>query len=98
MFGGFLPDWLGDILVLVAFVLGPSGFIWSILQRKDANRKLVVDEGGLSVSQFDSLNAAYEGLYEKEKESKEDALQKLAASDKVMLETQNQYRELAAEM
>lgn len=55
---GFLPSWVGDVMLILAFVAGPSGLIWGILQQKGANRKLVVEESGLSVTAFDAATAA----------------------------------------
>lgn len=66
---GFLPAWVGDLMLIAAFIVGPSGFIWAYLQNKGANRKLVVEESGLSVTAF---NAATAAALAEVKESRED--------------------------
>lgn len=85
---GILPDWVGDSLSLLALVLGTPGVVLFFLGRKGANRKLEVEEGGLSVTVFNAQTAAYKDLLDRantraanaEKEAKEanekiDALQ-----------------------
>jgi hypothetical protein len=59
---GFFPPIVGDIMVLVAFFVGPTGLIWGILQRRGANRSLVVEEGGLEINQFNALTTKYAEL------------------------------------
>ena len=59
---GFLPEWVGDTLSLLALVTGlPAILLW-FLNRKDANRKLKVEEGGLTVSQFNAALPAYQDM------------------------------------
>jgi predicted component of type VI protein secretion system len=58
MFLGFLPAWVGDlssILGIPAIVI--AVLMWA-LGRRDANRKLIVEEGSLKKSEFDSFTAA----------------------------------------
>lgn len=55
---GFLPVWVGDlfsVLGLPAIVLAVVVFL---LNKKGANRKLVVEEGSLKKSEFDSFTVA----------------------------------------
>lgn len=47
------------ISVLAVAVGGPSLLLWR-LGRKDANRKLTVEEGGLGVSRFNAIAEAYQ--------------------------------------
>lgn len=61
---GFLPAWASDLMVIGAFLLGPSGLIWAILQSRGANRHLVVEEGTLKKSEFDSITQAQSKLLE----------------------------------
>lgn len=75
-----LPPIISDIMLIVAFVAGPTGLIWGILQRKDANRKLVVEEGGLEVTEFDSQRAGFKMLLDEQKELTAKALAELKAS------------------
>lgn len=77
MFLGFLPDWVGDlssILGIPAIVI--TVLMWA-LGRRDANRKLVVDEGALKRSEFDSFteaqNKALEGARKDASEAKHEA-------------------------
>ena len=62
---GFLPDWVGDTLTIIAVVLGTPGIILWTLNRKQANRKLEVEEGGLTVSQFNAALPAYKDLLDR---------------------------------
>lgn len=58
MFSGLLPDWIVDlssILGLPAIVI--AVLMWA-LGRRDANRKLIVEEGTLKRSEFDSFTEA----------------------------------------
>lgn len=59
---GFLPEWVGDTLTLVAIFVGTPGVILWFLNRKGANRKLEVEEGGLTVAQFTATLPAYQDL------------------------------------
>lgn len=62
---GFLPDWFGDTLTVIAVVLGLPGIILWVLNRKQVNRKLEVEEGGLTVSQFNAALPAYKDLLDR---------------------------------
>jgi hypothetical protein len=75
-----LPPIVSDAMLIIAFIAGPTGLIWGILQRKDANRKLVVEEGGLEVSEFDSQRAGFKMLLDEQKELTSKALAELKAS------------------
>jgi hypothetical protein len=74
---GFLPDWVGDTLTLIALVLGTPGIILYLLGRKDANRKLVVDEGGLTVDQFNAALPAYKDLLDRSNKDRDAAISKM---------------------
>lgn len=70
---GFLPDWVGDTLTIIAVVLGTPGIILWALNRKQANRKLEVEEGGLTVSQFNAALPAYKDLLDRADTAANDA-------------------------
>lgn len=81
----FLPGWISDVLALLAFILGPSGVIWLILNQRNANRKLKVEEigagvqqGGLTVDQFNAALPAYKDLLDRSNEDRDRALAQLA--------------------
>lgn len=57
---GEIWDVASGIVSLVAVITGLPTIILFALQRKNANKKLEIDEGGLSVTQFNSLTAAYQ--------------------------------------
>jgi len=76
-FLGFLPSWIGDlssVLGLPAIVLAVIVFL---LNRRGANRRLVVEEGTLKKSEFESFtvaqNTALEGARKEIKEAKDEA-------------------------
>ena len=84
----FLPGWVGDILTLLAFVLGPGGVIWLILSQRQANRKLRVEEiganvssqvakGSLTVDQFNAALPAYRDLLDRSNKDRDAALAKM---------------------
>lgn len=70
---GFLPDWLADSIALAGIFLGVPGIILFLLNKKGANRKLVVEEGGLTVAQFNAALPAYMDLLDREKGNAEAA-------------------------
>lgn len=81
----FLPGWVSDLLTLLAFIVGPSGVIWLILNQRNANRKLKVEEigadvqqGGLTVDQFNAALPAYKDLLDRSNEDRDKALAQLA--------------------
>lgn len=78
---GFLPAGVGDALSLVAMVLGLPGIILYFLNKNQANRKLVVEEGGLTVEQFNAALPAYRDL-----------LDRANADRKVAIETMETYK------
>jgi Mg2+ and Co2+ transporter CorA len=90
---GFLPGWVGDVLTLAAFVLGPSGFVWAFLQQKGANRRLKVDEitaestvkvqeGALTVDQFNAALPAYKDLLDRSNHDRDEAIDKMEQMEK----------------
>lgn len=90
MFLGLLPDWVGDLLTIVAVAVGLPGLLLWVLGRKDANRKLNVEEGTLKKSEFDSIveaqNGTIEGLRAELREVREEnkeALDRLDLMDEV---------------
>lgn len=95
MFGIF-PDWVGDTLTLVAMVFGTPGLILFFLGRKDANRKLQVDEGGLTVEQFNAALPAYKDLLDRASSGKKEAEDKLKEYDKRFEEVEKRQEELVS--
>lgn len=81
MFGIF-PDWVGDTLSLIAVVVGTPGLILWFLGRKDANRKLVVEEGGLTVEQFNAALPAYKDLLDRSNKERDAAIEREEALTK----------------
>lgn len=62
LFLGFLPEWVGQlssILGLPAIII--AILVWA-LGRRDANRKLVVDEGTLKKTEFEAVTSEYDNL------------------------------------
>jgi septal ring factor EnvC (AmiA/AmiB activator) len=91
----FLPSWVSDIMLILAFIAGPTGLIWGFLQRKDANRKLVVEEGGLEVDQFEAQRQAFNDLLREQREITARALAELADTRKELSESRDQRKEMA---
>lgn len=77
MFLGVFPAWVGDLLSVFGLPAILLLIVQQLLQRKQANRKLVVDEGTLKRSEFDSFttaqNDALEGARQEIKDAKADA-------------------------
>lgn len=84
----FLPEGLQDILTIVAVIAGPSGIIWLILQNKQANRRLKVEEAGadvqsrvaegsLTVEQFNAALPAYKDLLDRSNKDRDAAIAKM---------------------
>lgn len=71
---GLFPDWVGDIVALIAMVIGLPGIILFFLNKKSANRKLVVEEGGLTVEQFNAALPAYKDLLNRANADKKEAV------------------------
>src|SRR5690606_13844820 len=92
----FLPEWVGNlssILGLPAIVI--AVLTW-LLGRRDANRRLVVEEGTLKKSEFDSFTEAQSKALERaEKEAKDAKQEADEANDRldVMDELYEQMRE-----
>lgn len=63
-FLGFLPSWVGDLLTIVAIAVGLPGVILFLLNRRNANRHLNVEEGTLKVDEFGAIKSGYEGLWQ----------------------------------
>jgi len=68
-----------DILSLIAVAIGLPGIILFFLNRKGANRKLNVEEGGLTVSQFNAALPAYKDLLDRANDDRQAAIDELAA-------------------
>ena len=88
---GFLPTWVSDIMLILAFIAGPTGVIWGILQRKDANRKLLVEEGDHDISEFESLTATYKDLLTRANQATDNAVAEVKAS---VIQRQNMQGEI----
>lgn len=84
----FLPEGLQDVLTIVAVIAGPSGIIWLILQNKQANRRLKVEEtgadvqsrvaeGSLTVEQFNAALPAYKDLLDRSNKDRDAAIAKM---------------------
>jgi|SRR5690606_5436667 len=90
---GFLPDVVGDIFILISFVVGPGGVIWLLLAQKGANKKLEVDElgvrGSLTVDQFNAALPAYKDLLDRSNKERDAALA-VAKDYKTTLESYKQ--------
>lgn len=92
----FLPPWLANTLILAAFLLGGTSPLWLFLQRKDANRKLVVEEGSLDVSQFDALTKTYQDLLTRANNATAAAVAEVEKSQKAREDMQAEFEELRA--
>lgn len=77
---GFLPSWVSDAMLILAFIAGPTGVIWGILQRKDANRKLLVEESDHDISEFESLTATYKDLLDRANKATDAAVAEVKTS------------------
>jgi len=98
---GVLPDWVGDTVTILAAVLGLPGIILWVLSRKQANRKLVVDEGGLTVAQFNAALPAYKDLLDRANDEREaaekerdEALRKIGPLEHELYKTQSEVNSL----
>ena len=98
---GILPDWVGDTVTILAAVLGLPAIILWVLNRKQANRKLVVEEGGLTVAQFNAALPAYKDLLDRantERETAEkerdDALRRIGPLEHELFKTQTEVNSL----
>lgn len=58
LFLGVLPGWLGDLLSILGLPAILLAVVVALLGRKNANRKMVVDEGTLKKTEFDSFTEA----------------------------------------
>lgn len=52
-------EWVRNIATLLALISGPPSIILWALNRKGANKKLEIEEGGLGVQQFNALMSGY---------------------------------------
>lgn len=73
MFLGILPAWVGDLFSVLGLPAILLAVILFILNSKGANRKLVVEEGGLKKSEFDSITDAQNKAIERAESAAEDA-------------------------
>jgi len=64
--------------ILISLITGcvPATLLW-LLNRKGANTKLKLDEGGLSVTQFNAQTAAYQDLLDRSNKALAEALTEL---------------------
>ena len=95
---GFFPPIVGDIMVLVAFFVGPTGLIWGILQRRGANRSLVVEEGGLEINQFNALTTKYAELLSRAEAAATTASNEAKAAVEANAEMQSQINSLGDDL
>lgn len=93
-----LPSWVSDVMLIVAFVLGPTGIIWSILNQKGANRKLIVEEGDLDLKEFSALTQTYKDLLELAHEATAKAVQATQEALKEVRESRVQREQLQTEL
>jgi hypothetical protein len=100
MFGIF-PEWVGDTVTIIATVLGLPGLILWFLGRKDANRKLVVEESGLTVAQFNAALPAYKDLLDRANnerdaadKEKQEAFAKVVPLEKELSQTRAEVHSL----
>ena len=94
----FLPGWVSDVMLILAFIAGPTGLIWGFLQRKDANRKLVVEEGGLQVDQFEAQRQAFNDLLREQKEINAGAAKELSSVREELKESREQRAHLTEDV
>lgn len=92
---GFLPEWVGDTLTIIAVVLGTPGIILWLLNRKEANRRLEVDEGGLTVAQFNAALPAYKDLLDRATKERDAAADRV---EEIRAEFQEELDDQAAEL
>lgn len=94
----FFPTWVSDALLILTFLAGPTGVIWGILQRKDANRKLVVEEGSLEIDQFQVQRQAFNDLLREQREINSGAAATLASVRAELVESRQQLASVRAEL
>lgn len=68
------------IFGIIGGLLGIPGIIAWMLGRKDANKKLEIEEGGLNVTQFNSIINSYKGIAEAAEASAASAKESAAMS------------------
>lgn len=85
MFLGILPAWVGDLFSILGLPAILLAIVLWFLNSKGANRKLVVEEGSLKKSEFDSVttaqNSAIARLEREAKEAKEEGAEALDRLD-----------------
>lgn len=71
---------MGEIASVVALAFGSGavpGVILFLLNRRGANKKLEIEEGGLGVNVFEAQTTAYENLLNRQTQATNDALTEL---------------------
>lgn len=73
-------DWsiFATVVSVIAAAIGLPGLILFFLNRKDANRKLDLEAGSLTVDQFQAQTAAYQDLLDRANSALSEANAKLA--------------------
>lgn len=83
-FLGVFPGWIGDLLSILGVPAILLAIVVYVLNRKSANRKLVVDEGSLKRTEFESFTAAQNTALERAgKEAKEAKAEADEVSDRL---------------
>lgn len=85
-------------MLILAFILGPTGIIWSILNQKGANRKLVVEEGDLEVNEFSALTQTYKDLLSRSTTATEAAVKAAEAAVVEVKQASEQRKVLQEEL
>lgn len=67
-----------NIMALIGTALGVPGIITILLQRKGANKKLDIEEGGLEVTQFSAIIEGYKQLLADESSRRADQTKAIA--------------------
>jgi chromosome segregation ATPase len=85
---------LGAIGGLLGVVFGTPAIVLWLLNRKNANRALTVQEKTLNVTEFEAQTAAYKDLLDRANAALNDANTKLASSVKELAQYQEERQEL----
>jgi len=89
-------EWWQTTLIAgaVSLIVGTvPGVIFFVLNRKGANKKLDIEEGGLNVNQFDVQTKAYQDLLNRANKATEEALAELATYKKERTRLMEQVEE-----